>query len=91
MQISTGTLETAAGTITVKDFTYTDNMRYAALYLLFAYFWTSEFIVAMGQVIKTRQRYSHEILAPDRLANEAHDFPFQTISRNYQHTRHKLP
>ncbi|CAN0386427.1 unnamed protein product, partial [Hapterophycus canaliculatus] len=50
-QISTGTLETAAGSITVKDFTYTDNMRYAALYLLFAYFWTSEFIVAMGQIV----------------------------------------
>lgn len=38
------------GTITVKEFTYTDNMRYTALYLLFTYFWTSEFIVAMGQV-----------------------------------------
>lgn len=50
LQISTGTLETAAGTITVKEFTYTDNIRYSALYLLFAYFWTSEFIVAMGQV-----------------------------------------
>lgn len=49
-QITTGTLQTAGGTITVKDFKYTDNMRYTALYLLFAYFWTSEFIVAMGQV-----------------------------------------
>lgn len=49
-QITTEELETAAGTITVKDFKYTDNMRYTALYFLFAYFWTSEFIVAMGQV-----------------------------------------
>ncbi|CAM9740665.1 unnamed protein product, partial [Pylaiella littoralis] len=37
--------------ITVKEFTYTDNIRYTALYLLFTYFWTSEFIVAMGQVV----------------------------------------
>lgn len=44
-------METAGGTVTVKDFKYTDNMRYTALYLLFAYFWTSEFIVAMGQVL----------------------------------------
>lgn len=49
-QITPATIETAAGSITVKEFTYTDNMRYTALYLLFAYFWTSEFIVAMGQV-----------------------------------------
>lgn len=35
----------------MKDFNYTDNMRYTALYLLFSYFWTSEFIVAMGQVL----------------------------------------
>lgn len=34
----------------MKNFTYTDNMRYTALYLLFTYFWTSEFIVAVGQV-----------------------------------------
>lgn len=61
MQISTGTLETAAGTITVKDFKYTDNMRYAALYLLFAYFWTSEFIVAMGQVIKSTHASSYSM------------------------------
>eukprot|EP00903_Cladosiphon_okamuranus_P019573 g18001.t1 len=50
-EITTGTVETAAGTITVKDFKYTDNMRYTALYLLFSYFWTSEFIVAMGQIV----------------------------------------
>lgn len=50
-QISTGTLETAGGTIAVKEFKYTDNIRYTALYLLFSYFWTSEFIVAMGQVL----------------------------------------
>ncbi|CAN0204599.1 unnamed protein product, partial [Ectocarpus fasciculatus] len=37
--------------ITVKDFKYTDNIRYTALYFLFAYFWTSEFIVAMGQIV----------------------------------------
>lgn len=38
------------GTLTVKAFEYTDNTRYAALYLLFSYFWTSEFIIAVGQV-----------------------------------------
>lgn len=56
MQITSETMETAAGTITVKNFEYTDNMRYAAFYLLFAYFWTSEFIIAMGQVINPRKQ-----------------------------------
>lgn len=51
LQITTEPWETGAGTtITVKEFKYTDNIRYTALYFLFAYFWTSEFIVAMGQV-----------------------------------------
>ncbi|CAN0256233.1 unnamed protein product, partial [Ectocarpus sp. 8 AP-2014] len=50
-EITTEAWETGAGTtITVKEFKYTDNIRYTALYFLFAYFWTSEFIVAMGQV-----------------------------------------
>lgn len=39
------------GGISVKHFQYTSNMKYAALYMLFSYFWTSEFIVAIGQVV----------------------------------------
>ena len=40
----------AAGTTTVRSFTYNDNTRYAFLYMLFSYFWTSQFIVAFGQM-----------------------------------------
>lgn len=50
-QITNYPIETNSGiTIPAKTFTYNDNIRYAALYLLFSYFWTSEFIVAIGQV-----------------------------------------
>uniref|UniRef100_A0A7S2Y2B5 Choline transporter-like protein n=1 Tax=Fibrocapsa japonica TaxID=94617 RepID=A0A7S2Y2B5_9STRA len=35
----------------VKQFQYTDNMRYAALFLLFSWFWTSQFVVALGQLV----------------------------------------
>ncbi|CAN0007533.1 unnamed protein product, partial [Choristocarpus tenellus] len=35
----------------VRSFKFTDNMRYASLYLLFSYFWTSEFILALGQIV----------------------------------------
>lgn len=63
MQITTEVIETTVGSVTVKNFKYTDNMRYTALYLLFTYFWTSEFIVAVGQVracvcLKKHYRYS---------------------------------
>ncbi|CAM9104071.1 unnamed protein product, partial [Phaeothamnion confervicola] len=49
---SSGTITatTVAG-ISVKQFEYDDNIRYAGLYLLFCYFWTSEFIVAIGQIV----------------------------------------
>ncbi|CAN0430146.1 unnamed protein product, partial [Discosporangium mesarthrocarpum] len=50
-EITTGTVTTSAGEITVKSFQYTTNIRYAALYLLFSYFWTSEFITALGQIV----------------------------------------
>lgn len=50
VQITTGTVETSVGGVVVKNFEYTENIRYTAFYLLFTYFWTSEFIVAVGQV-----------------------------------------
>mmetsp|Transcript_29167 Transcript_29167/g.93367 ORF Transcript_29167/g.93367 Transcript_29167/m.93367 type:complete len:523 (-) Transcript_29167:1786-3354(-) len=34
-----------------KEFTYSDEIRYAALYLLFSWFWTTQFIIAMGQLV----------------------------------------
>lgn len=34
-----------------KTFTYGDNTRWAFLYMLFMWFWTSEFIIALGQII----------------------------------------
>jgi len=34
-----------------KQYTFSENQRYAGLYLLFSWFWTSEFIIAMGQLV----------------------------------------
>lgn len=56
---SSGTIETHSGqydsggstyTYTYRTFSYTDNARNAFLYLLFSWFWTSEFVVAFGQL-----------------------------------------
>jgi len=45
------TYTAGTATITYKTFEYTDNIYLAALYLLFVFFWTSQFIVAMGQLV----------------------------------------
>lgn len=45
------TYTTGTTTITYRSFEYTNNMYYAALYFLFVFFWTSQFIVAMGQLV----------------------------------------
>lgn len=37
--------------VSYREFEYTANMRYAGLYLLFIWFWTTQFIVACGQII----------------------------------------
>lgn len=36
---------------TYRTFSYTQNTQYAFLFLLFCWFWTSEFIVAVGQLV----------------------------------------
>lgn len=38
-------------TTEVRQYVYNENQSYAALYLLFIWFWTSEFIIAMGQLV----------------------------------------
>jgi len=54
MQVLTGSyLNPSDGSqidYTYKDFTYTTNTKYAFLYMLFCWFWTSQFIVALGQL-----------------------------------------
>ena len=49
---SSGTLKTRDGgkAGTYKEFTYDNNTVYAGWYMLFTFFWTSEFIVAVGQI-----------------------------------------
>ncbi len=57
---SSGDMTTKTGTYMVgsvpttysyRTFTYTTNTKYAFLYMLFCWFWTSEFIVAVGQLV----------------------------------------
>jgi choline transporter-like protein 2/4/5 len=39
------------GCLAHKEFKYPTNTKYAALYLIFVWLWTSQFIVAMGQLV----------------------------------------
>ncbi|KAL7548947.1 hypothetical protein ACHAWF_012218 [Thalassiosira exigua] len=39
------------GCIVHKELLYSRNTKYAGLYLLFSWFWTSQFIVAVGQIV----------------------------------------
>mmetsp|Transcript_16362 Transcript_16362/g.27658 ORF Transcript_16362/g.27658 Transcript_16362/m.27658 type:complete len:673 (+) Transcript_16362:87-2105(+) len=34
-----------------REFTYTNNTKFAFLYMLFCWFWTSEFVLAFGQLV----------------------------------------
>jgi hypothetical protein len=38
-------------TITVRNYQYDDPLQYAAWYLLFCFFWTTQFILALGEII----------------------------------------
>uniref|UniRef100_A0A7S4TAG2 Choline transporter-like protein n=2 Tax=Ditylum brightwellii TaxID=49249 RepID=A0A7S4TAG2_9STRA len=39
------------GCFLYKSFSYSQNTKYAGLYMLFVWFWTSQFIVAIGQLV----------------------------------------
>ncbi|KAL9190133.1 hypothetical protein ACHAXT_007344 [Thalassiosira profunda] len=39
------------GCLVHKELVYAQNTKYAGLYLLFSWFWTSQFIVAVGQLV----------------------------------------
>jgi hypothetical protein len=39
------------GCLAHKDFMYSTSTKYAGLYLIFVWFWMSQFIVAMGQLV----------------------------------------
>ena len=38
-------------TATYKQYMFSETQQYAGLYLLFSWFWTSQFVVAMGQLV----------------------------------------
>ncbi|KAH8055051.1 choline transmembrane transporter [Aureococcus anophagefferens] len=53
---SSGSIETVYAEynglqISYKEFSYSREQHYAALYLLFVWFWTSEFVAALGQLV----------------------------------------
>jgi hypothetical protein len=57
---SSGTMQTYTGsyvyggqtmTYSYRQFQYTTNTKYTFLYMLFCWFWTSEFIIAFGQLV----------------------------------------
>lgn len=37
--------------IMYKSFSYSAEMKYAGLYMMFSWFWTSQFVIAMGQLV----------------------------------------
>lgn len=53
MSVSIGTYYDTSGAAidyTYRTFEYSSNTKYAFLYMLFSYFWTSQFIIAIGQL-----------------------------------------
>lgn len=53
MKVKQGTYEYNGNDVTYsyRTFSYTVNARYAFLYMIFCWFWTSEFILAFGQIV----------------------------------------
>jgi hypothetical protein len=46
-----GTATCDDGCFLYKELTYSTNTKYAGLYMVFVWFWTSQFIVAVGQIV----------------------------------------
>ena len=50
-EVQVYTVPNTTPAIQYREFTYTTHTKYAGLFMLFCYFWTSQFIVAVGQLI----------------------------------------
>ena len=50
-ELKTSYVEYNGAQISYKEFEYSRDQRWAALYLVFGWFWTSEFIFALGQLV----------------------------------------
>lgn len=50
-EIKVNEMESGGVTTQYRTMEYSTNQRYAFLYLLFCWYWTSEFILACGQII----------------------------------------
>lgn len=50
-EVSVTKYEVNGVSVSYREFEYTDNIRYAGLYMLFIWFWTTQFIIALGQII----------------------------------------
>ncbi|KAL3796266.1 hypothetical protein HJC23_008586 [Cyclotella cryptica] len=48
---SLGSDSCGEGCFVYKELTYSTNTKYAGLYMIFVWFWTSQFIVAVGQLV----------------------------------------
>lgn len=49
--IKAGQIEVNGVTVTVRDFEYDKQTEYQGWFLLFCFFWTSQFIIALGEII----------------------------------------
>lgn len=59
------TMEMNNVTVTFRSYTYDDPLQYAAWYLLFCFFWTTQFILALGEIIAAMS-VAHWYFSPDR-------------------------
>ena len=50
-EFSTSSVTVNDVTVTVRNFEYTPEVKAAGYYLIFSYFWTSQFIIAMGEIV----------------------------------------
>lgn len=50
-EITTQEIQVNEVTVKMRDFEYDENTTYQGWYLIFSFFWTSQFIVALGEII----------------------------------------
>ena len=90
-QTGTYTVNSVVTTYTYRSFEYTTNTKYAFLYMLFCWFWTSEFIIALGQLI-IAMSISAWFFARDKstVGNSTFTWAMKTIGRYHIGTCHLL-
>ena len=73
------------GVVVGRDFAYDDNTQTAGLFMLFCFFWTTQFVVAMGQLVIAMSVVSWYFTRSDEKSKIGNSTVFKCLRQSFRY------